>query len=195
MTSSFTISACEYLNFALFVQDAAGLHGYQGYIGRTLHWPYDDSGFVDATSFSVRAEASLQWTIWWEKLLDIARQEVRQSVAPYELIQDITFGHFRFLDEFPSLQLAAQWSFPRYLSWWTAPYVGGKSAIETHINQQTPHIPRLWEVDKGAALSVKVVYPMKFDCFIESLNESRSLCIVNVHGLYHTEWLYKEKGV
>ncbi len=186
-----TIDVSEYLNFALFVKDASGLLWYQGYIGRDFRWPFGGGEFARHAGVRVHAEACHQWQAWWEQLVVLARKEVVNDSIPYDHIEDISTGKLKYLEQYPELQLAAQWSFPKYLGWWTLPYAGGKSALEAHINSSSQPLYQAWRNSQPTTdrVFMKVVYPFSFERMIEQVGTALTWGIIGPHDIRRTEWV------
>ncbi len=189
MSSIFDINVNEYLNFALFLRDAAGLLRYQGYIGRDFRWPFNENEFLNEVGIQTFAEASQQWNEWWEELVLISKNEVINDTIHYSYLDDISMGKFKNLDKYQDLKVAAQWVFSRYLGWWTLPYAGGKSAIETHINNQANVLSKKWRIDNidnedERNFILRVVYPFKFESMIEKIDNKTIFGIIGVCALY-----------
>lgn len=52
------------LNLAWFVTNKGGLETHAGYLGRALHWPYQERGFRDRVTSSLFIQAGYEWHQW-----------------------------------------------------------------------------------------------------------------------------------
>lgn len=194
MPFSIEINVSEYLNFALFLRDAAGLLRYQGYIGREFRWPFNECEFLKEAGIPIFTNAFHQWNEWWLILLRLAKEETISGILPYSYLDDISTGTFYNLDKFQDLKFAAQWVFPKYLGWWTLPYAGGKSAIETHIKNQSNIFYDKWinKHSNEVKLILKVVYPFEFEPIVENIDNKLIFGIIGPHSLYNNQLITDE---
>ncbi|MCY0900487.1 MAG: hypothetical protein OWU33_16475 [Firmicutes bacterium] len=133
-----TVSAPAILNLACFVHYAAGLISANGYhSGENYHWPYQETHFRQSGKSITFLEAAFQWSSWWDDLVDAHAQAAMNG---HDVEEDTDHKLPPSLDPYPALRQAVAEIWPTFWGWWLYPYIGGKMALESAIQNRLPSL-------------------------------------------------------